>query len=62
MLHAAPVAAGAGVLGGIAAMKIAEAYDKEIEFTERGMITKLQETINKDRRKAGGLITTYSLN
>jgi hypothetical protein len=53
---------GLGVLGGIAAMKIAEAYDKEIEFTERGMITKLQETINKDRRKAGGPITTYSLN
>ena len=53
---------GLGVLGGFAAMKIAEAYDQEIDVAERDMITKLQETINNDRNKAGGPITAYSLN
>ena len=53
---------GLGVLGGIAAMKIAEDYDKEIDDIEQNMIDDLKDVISSDRNKAGGPITTYSLN
>lgn len=53
---------GLGVLGGFAAMKIAEAYDEEIDDAEVDMITELQKAISSDKRKAGGPITTFSLN
>ena len=53
---------GLGVLGGFAAMKIAEAYDEEIDDAEVDMISELQKAISSDKRKAGGPITTFSLN
>ena len=53
---------GLGVLGGFAAMKIAEAYDEEIDDAEVDMITELQKAISSDKRKGGGPITTFSLN
>ena len=53
---------GLGVLGGFAAMKIAEAYDEEIEFKEQKMIQNLSMEIKKDGNNTTDPITAYTLN
>lgn len=53
---------GLGFLGGVAAMKIAEAYDEEIDDKEQKMIDNLMMEIKKDRNNTTGAITAYTLN